>query len=359
MGRRSSALGHAIDRELAARRRAPDDGRRADLRLASTIRTAPSGTPRRWARQAPPRRASSITGCASAMRRAGLAHFGQGKWYPGEQLPRWSLNCFWRKDGEPIWSERRADRRRDASTTASRPPTAQRFLRAGRRSAWGLDAGHVFCRPTRTPSTTCGASAGCRSTSIRSTRSLEDPQERARLARVFEQGLERAVGLRAAGRRATAAGTRWQSGPWFLRGERCYLIPGDSPLGYRLPLDSLPWVKPRRLSVRPCRPIRLQVFPPLPLRSDRADIPRRASAPRAAPRRDAAVAPARGAARPCRASCTRAARIAPTGSRAPRCAPSRATACCMCSCRRREHAGGLPGAGRGGRERRPRRSASR
>ena len=40
------------------------------------------------------------------------------------------------------------------------------------------------------------------------------------------------------------AGTRWQTGPWFLRDERCYLIPGDSPMGYRLPLDSLPWVAP-------------------------------------------------------------------------------------------------------------------
>ena len=38
-----------------------------------------------------------------------------------------------------------------------------------------------------------------------------------------------------------AAG-RWQSGSWFLRSERCYLIPGDSPVGYRLPLDSQPWV---------------------------------------------------------------------------------------------------------------------
>ncbi|HEY6169268.1 MAG TPA: transglutaminase family protein, partial [Verrucomicrobiae bacterium] len=36
----------------------------------------------------------------------------------------------------------------------------------------------------------------------------------------------------------------WASGPWFLRSERLYLAPGDSPMGLRLPLDSLPWVKP-------------------------------------------------------------------------------------------------------------------
>jgi uncharacterized protein (DUF2126 family) len=37
-------------------------------------------------------------------------------------------------------------------------------------------------------------------------------------------------------------GTVWSTGPWFFRDERMYLMPGDSPMGYRLPLDSLPWV---------------------------------------------------------------------------------------------------------------------
>ena len=66
---------------------------------------------------------------------------------------------------------------------------------------------------------------------------LEDKVERERLARIFEQGLDSVVGhVLPVARDLTKK--RWQTGSWFLRRERCYLIPGDSPIGYRLPLDS-------------------------------------------------------------------------------------------------------------------------
>ena len=74
---------------------------------------------------------------------------------------------------------------------------------------------------------------------------LENPEDRARLARVFEQGLDKVVGYALPLRREyyTDGTSDWVSGAWFFRPEHMYLIPGDSPMGFRLPLDSIPWVK--------------------------------------------------------------------------------------------------------------------
>ena len=79
---------------------------------------------------------------------------------------------------------------------------------------------------------------------------LDDAMERERLRRVFMQGLDSVVGYvlplksreSVPGSTAPLVGPAWTTGPWFFRDERMYLMPGDSPMGYRLPLDSVPWV---------------------------------------------------------------------------------------------------------------------
>jgi len=187
-----------------------------------------------------------------------LVHFGQGKWYPGEQLPRWSLNCFWRADGEPIWrnAELIADEIRPGTATDA---AAREFLR-GVAERIGLDPEYVFAahedlyyfmwRERRLPVNVDPFDSR-----------LEDPLERERLMRIFTQGLNQVVGYALPVARDLKTG-HWLSGRWFLRSDRCYLVPGDSPMGYRLPLDSQPWASPSDIaSAFP--PDLTQQFPPL------------------------------------------------------------------------------------------------
>lgn len=171
----------------------------------------------------------------------GLLFYGQGKWYPGEVLPRWALACYWRKDGQPIWEDDSliADESKDLGHNSSH---AQAFATAlaealGADPKWVIpgyeDAFYYLWRERRLPTNVDPLKSN-----------LKDKYERERLARVFTEGLGEVVGYALPlERRATATGQRWTSGPWFFKDETLYLLPGDSPMGFRLPLDSLPWVK--------------------------------------------------------------------------------------------------------------------
>ncbi|MFN0056716.1 MAG: DUF2126 domain-containing protein [Planctomycetales bacterium] len=167
-----------------------------------------------------------------------LLHFGQGKWYPGEELPRWALSCYWRKDGVPVWRNPAwiaaddVDHGLTESDAEEFIATLSHRLGVGPTHVLGAyeDAWYYLWKERKLPVNIDLEDAQWR-----------DPDERARLARILERGLGRVVGYCLPLRPSDNPDSPWQSGPWSLRQERLYLIPGDSPMGYRLPLDALPW----------------------------------------------------------------------------------------------------------------------
>ncbi|HWV98890.1 MAG TPA: transglutaminase family protein [Candidatus Acidoferrum sp.] len=173
-----------------------------------------------------------------------LLHYGQGKWYPGEPLPRWALAAYWRKDGVPIWNDDSllADESKDYGFGAKESlALATRIARViGVAPEYLLpayeDAFHYTWKERRLPSNVTPEKSN-----------LKDKLERDRIARIFQQGLGEVVGYALPIRRAAQAEPAgWISGPWFLRdADTLWLIPGDSAMGLRLPLDSIPWVSER------------------------------------------------------------------------------------------------------------------
>lgn len=176
----------------------------------------------------------------------GLLHYGQGKWYPGEPLPRWALNIFWRVDGEPIWSDPGLFSSDDADDGHG-PDAAGRFIAALVESL-GLPASSAIAAYEDVLQQASREQALPRNLDPLQA-DLKAPEERRRLARLLETGLGQVAGyvLPLKARDADPAitlGTNWQTSAWPIRREHLYLLEGDSPMGLRLPLATLPWVLP-------------------------------------------------------------------------------------------------------------------
>ncbi len=192
----------------------------------------------------------------------GFLHYGQGKWYPGESLPRWAFALYWRKDGVPIWTdpsliaEERGPRNALVTQAAEICERIADNLGVGAEHAIAAyeDPAHWLLKEAELPDNVDLTDP-----------KIDDPEERSRIVKTFGRGLANPVGyvLPIQPWNAKAREWRWVSEKWRLRRDRLFLMPGDSAVGLRLPLGSLPWVSPSEYPhIYPQDPT--QELPPLP-----------------------------------------------------------------------------------------------
>ena len=188
----------------------------------------------------------------------GFLYHGQGKWYPGEPLPRWKFACIWRKDRGSLWRspELLANEGQDYGFGAQ---DCERFLRClckhlGVQSHYMLpgyeDIFYFLWEERKIPLNLDPLK-----------KNLKEPLERQRLSELLEQGLQEPIGYVLPLIWNYSAGA-WLSGPWEFRRQHMFLIPGNSPMGLRLPLNSLPWVAPDKREAMHERS-QFDDFPPL------------------------------------------------------------------------------------------------
>src|SRR5579883_179597 len=173
----------------------------------------------------------------------GLLHYGEGKWYPGEPLPRWAFSLFWRRDGVPIWRKLELL----AREAATRPPSAEEAQQFSESLAARLGIARDFVQPAYEDPADRLIKEGALPANIDpSNPQIDDPDERARIMRMVERHLGRPAGYVLPVQRWTAKAQApgWISEMWRTRRGRLFLAAGDSPIGLRLPLGSLPYLAP-------------------------------------------------------------------------------------------------------------------
>ena len=178
-------------------------------------------------------------------------HYGQGKWYPGEPTPRWSMSLYWRLDGLPIWRNKKwladFDKEYDVDHTQ-----AELFLQSIAKKL-GVDTNNItpgyedvfyyLWTERQLPDNIDPLNIN-----------LKDSGERRSLMEQLDRGLNKPVGFVLPVQWAYSRDS-WISCKWSFNTSAMFLIPGNSPMGLRLPLDSLPYMpdlkKPRKIERSP------------------------------------------------------------------------------------------------------------
>lgn len=165
----------------------------------------------------------------------GMLHFGQGKWYPGELFPRWQYALYWRKDGFPIW--------KNHSLIAKEGEAPLNFVHAEAfisELARTLGVNEKNITPAFEDPIYWMLEEGKVPVNLDPLKvNLKDPIERITLAQHLSEGLNNPVGF-VLPVKWNIERSVWCSSEWVLRRKHLFLIPGNSPLGLRLPLKSLP-----------------------------------------------------------------------------------------------------------------------
>lgn len=176
----------------------------------------------------------------------GLLTHGQGKWYPGEPLPRWAFALYWRNDGEPLWQNNDLIQKED-SPSGYGPEDAEKLSTAiAKQLDLPVDSAQAVFED---PAQIIIGEASLPVNLDPEDPKLKESEERRTLARAFEQGLGKPKGfvipLQAQqGQNKKGRYFEWITEIWETRRGKLFLVPGDSPAGFRLPLKALEELDP-------------------------------------------------------------------------------------------------------------------